>query len=94
MYKLIILFILTFFLNTGFVSKANLAEKEVDRQEKFLDFLSYFEKVSLPYSMDLKKFEGTAYSKKGNLKKNKKIYPGARIFPKGNGFFTSNECQI
>lgn len=68
------------------MSKTNLAEKEVDRQEKFLDFLSYFEKVSLPYSMDLKKFEGTAYSKKGNLKKTKRSIQEREFFQKAMDF--------
>jgi len=64
MYRSIMFFILTFFISTGFINNSNVAKKEIDRQEKFLDFLSHFEKVSLPYSLDLNKMECTTYSKK------------------------------
>ena len=77
---------LTFFLNTGFVSNATKVEKEADRQEKFLDFLSYFEKVSLPYSMNLKDFECTAYSKKGKFTKSKISTQDQKFFQKAMEF--------
>lgn len=59
MYKSLLFSGILFFLGSSFVNKET-AEKDGDQQKKFLNYLSYFEKVSLPYSLN---FEDLPYNK-------------------------------
>jgi len=71
MNKTIVFLILTFFISTGFVNYSNKVKKEGDRQQKFLEYLSHFEKVSLPYKLDLQSIECFQFSNKTKMKKTK-----------------------
>ncbi len=57
---------LLFLLNTGFVNYEKV-ENGGDRQQKFLEFLSYFEKVSLPYALELNELPYNKISKNAKL---------------------------
>lgn len=63
MNKSIVFFILLFFLSSGFVNHDKPTIEDGGQQREFLEFLSHFEKVSLPYSVDLKNYEQSYYSK-------------------------------
>lgn len=69
MNKSILFFLLMFFLSVGFVESNERAEEGGEQQRQFLEFLSYFEKVSLPYSVDLKTYEQRQFSKSARSKK-------------------------
>ncbi len=71
MNKSIVFLILTFFFSTGFVNYSNKVKKEADRQQKFLEFLSHFKKVSLPYKLDIQTIECFNFSDKAIKKKTK-----------------------
>jgi len=57
MNRSIVFLILTFFISSGFVSFSKNLKKETERQQKFLEFLSHFDKVSLPYKLELQTIE-------------------------------------
>lgn len=86
MNKSIVFLILTIFISSGFVSYSNFADKEAEKKQKFLEYLSYFEKVSLPYKLDLQTiecFDFTNTKRKKHTKisaKDDKFYKVAQAF--------------
>jgi len=80
MYRSIVFLMLTFLLSSGFVNYSNLAKKEAARQQQFLEFLSHFDKVTLPYKLDLasidcyKNLNRKSIAKRKNSPENNQFY--------------------
>ena len=72
MNKSIVFFILLFFLSSGFVKHDTPIIGDGGQQRDFLELLSHFEKVSLPFSMDLKNYEQKHFSE-ASIRKRKAI---------------------
>lgn len=72
MNKSIVFFILLFFLSSGFVKHDTSIIDDAGQQRDFLELLSHFEKVSLPFSMDLKNYEQKHFSR-ASIKKRRAI---------------------
>jgi len=87
MYRSIVFLMLTFFLSSGFVNYANFSKKEAAKQQQFLEFLSHFDKVSLPYKLDLPSID----QMDGLSKQNPQM---GKILPENDQFFQVAEAFL